>query len=285
MNYRHAYHAGNHADVLKHIIVARIIEHLQKKPAPFRVLDAHAGIGCYGLESLESQKTVEWREGVGRLYTPDGVSLHLSPEAEALMVPWREAVRGVNNQGSLANYPGSPELIDRMVRATDKISLNELHPADYETLAARYGQIKQTQLYHLDALAFLKAQLPPPERRGLILIDPPYERVDEAERVLVMLTESLKRFATGIYCLWYPVTGDGLDQRLRDSVAALNLEKVLDIQLHVRAARRDGGLSGSGMIIINPPWRLSEEMRILLPDLCARLAQGAGAFYHEGGVV
>lgn len=278
MNYRHAYHAGNHADVLKHIVIARVIDHLKQKDKPFRVLDAHSGIGLYGLESVEAEKTFEWREGVGRLFSTDGSPIELSTEAEAIIAPWRDAIRSVNDPGRLAFYPGSPEIADWLIRPTDKISLNELHPADYETLAARYSEMGQVRLFKLDATAFLKASLPPIERRGLVLIDPPYELMDEGDRVVRMMTEALKRFATGIYCVWYPVTGDGLDHKLRDAVAAMGLRNVLDVRLDIRAVEKNGGLAGSGMMIINPPWRLAEELRVILPELTERLSQGEGTF-------
>ncbi|WP_411816521.1 23S rRNA (adenine(2030)-N(6))-methyltransferase RlmJ [Hyphococcus sp. DH-69] len=277
MNYRHAYHAGNHADVLKHIVIARVIDYLKQKDKPFRVLDAHSGIGLYGLESTEAEKTFEWRDGVGRLFAADGAPIPLSDDAERMIAPWRDAVRSVNNPDTTTFYPGSPEIADWLLRPGDKISLNELHPVDYETLIARYGDTARIKISNLDATAFLKATSPPPERRGLILIDPPYELTDEGERVVRMLREGLKRFATGIYGIWYPVTGDGLDQSLRDAVAAMEL-KTLDVRLDVRSVERNGGLAGSGMLVINPPWRLADEMRLIMPELADRLSQGKARY-------
>ena len=243
MNYRHAYHAGNHADVLKHVALALIIEHLKKKAAPFRFYDAHGGIGLYDLAAVEAEKTFEWREGVGRLFSADGAALPLPEEAEALIAPWRACVAGVNGEGALNRYPGSPEIARALLRREDRLRLNELHPVDYESLAARFATDKRTAVSRLDALVFLKSQTPPPERRGLILIDPPYEKTNEADQAIRMLTEGLKRFATGVYALWYPVTGDGLDKKLRDSVAAMPVKSMF-AELLVREARPDGGLAG-----------------------------------------
>lgn len=277
MNYRHAYHAGNHADVLKHVVLARVIEHLKKKDAPFRLFDAHGGIGVYNLAGVEAEKTFEWRDGVGRLFSADGASLEFSPDVELLLKPWRECVTAANEGGALAHYPGSPEFARMLLRKGDRLRLNELHPVDYETLLARYSRDNRTAVTRLDALMFLKSQLPPPEKRGLILVDPPYEKTDEAAQAIRMVSESLKRFATGVYCLWYPVTGDGLDSRLKDDVASLGV-KMLTAEILVRTVRPDGGLAGSGVIVINPPWTLDDELALVLPALAERLSQGAHKF-------
>ncbi len=278
MNYRHAYHAGNHADVLKHVVLARVIEHLKQKEAPFRFYDAHSGIGSYDLEGVEAGKTLEWREGVGRLFSADGAPLKITEpamadEAEALLAPWRECVSAVNVGGALKRYPGSPEIARLMLRPTDKLRLNELHPADYETLAARYARDKRIAVSNLDALVFLKSQLPPPERRGLVLVDPPYEKTDEADKALQMLAEGLKRFATGVFLLWFPVTGDGLDRRVKEAVREMEV-KSLWASMNVRKPRPDGGLAGSGVIVVNPPWTLNRELEVLVHVLCERLGQG-----------
>ncbi|WP_428406921.1 23S rRNA (adenine(2030)-N(6))-methyltransferase RlmJ [Hyphococcus sp.] len=282
MNYRHAYHAGNHADVLKHVALARVIEHLKQKDAPFRFYDAHGGIGSYDLGGVEAEKTLEWREGVGRLFSADGAPLKitesgLAEEAEALLAPWRECVSAANDGGALKHYPGSPEIARLLLRPADKLRFNELHPADYETLSARYARDKRVAVSNLDALVFLKSQLPPPERRGLVLIDPPYEKTDEADRALQMLSEGLKRFATGVFVLWFPVTGDGLDRRIKDAVREMEV-KSLWATMNVRKPRPDGGLAGSGVVIVNPPWKLGRELEVVLPALAERLSQGAPSF-------
>jgi 23S rRNA (adenine2030-N6)-methyltransferase len=278
VNYRHAYHAGNHADVFKHIVLARAFEHLKKKDKPFVFLDAHAGIGTYAIEGEEALKTLEWQSGLGRLYEMSGEVLALGGEAEELLRPWRAAVAAVNYPGrALTHYPGSPELARRMLRPQDRIVLNELHPADHRALAAYAAGDARIRVSAADANVAVKAHLPPPERRGLALIDPPYERADEAALAIKALRDGLRRFATGTFFLWYPVTGDGLAERIVGDAAALALPKAMMVELRVRESVPDGGLAGSGLVIVNPPWPLETELPILVPALCERLAQTADA--------
>lgn len=277
MNYRHAFHAGNHADVLKHVVLAWMIERLKAKAAPFRVLDSHAGIGIYDLTGEAAGRTGEWRDGVGRLYDETGAALPLSPAAEAVLAPWRRAVAAVNDDGALRFYPGSPEIACRALRPEDRLALNELHPEDHASLAAAYRRDARIRSTNRDADRVVKAQLPPPERRGIVLIDPAYEATDEADRAIAMLAEGHRRFATGIFVLWYPVTGDDLSRRIERDAKALTLPKTLDLRLDVRKPVSGAGLAGSGLLIVNPPWRLEEMLRDLLPELVERLRQGRGA--------
>lgn len=277
MNYRHAYHAGNHADILKHAVLARLILHMQKKDKPFRLMDLHAGIGIYSLAAMEAEKTLEWRDGVGRLYDiGSGRPLRLEAEAEALLAPFRQVVAELNGPGALKLYPGSPEFARRLLRPVDRLALNELHPADFETLSRAYGQDRRIGFTRMDAASAIKAQLPPPERRGLILIDPPYEVTDELARVERMVADGLRRFAGGVYAVWYPLTGDGLAAKLEKALRGFKTE-FLKAEIRVRKEVAEGGLAGSGLFILNPPWQLDTELAVLLPALRARLAQGPGA--------
>ena len=276
MNYRHAFHAGNHADVVKHAVIARIVSYLTTRPRPLRVLDLHAGIGVYDLDGPQARRTLEWREGLGRLYRDDGTPLPLAPAAEALLAPWREVVAALNAPAGLTRYPGSPELLRHLLRPGDRLLLNELHPADNACLLDWRGRDRRIAVTALDAAIAVKAQLPPPERRGLTLIDPPYERPDEADRALRMLANGHRRFATGVFVLWYPVTGDGLAAALVAGVRALALPRTLDLGLDVIRPRPEAGLQGCGLIIVNPPFTLAGEMEILLPALAERLSRGAG---------
>ncbi|MFO0994848.1 MAG: 23S rRNA (adenine(2030)-N(6))-methyltransferase RlmJ [Hyphomicrobiales bacterium] len=273
MNYRHAYHAGNHADVLKHVVLTRVIEHLKKKDKAFRIIDLHAGIGVYDLNADAAARTGEWREGVGRFYDDTGVPLVLPGPAEALLSQWRSVIAAVNGAGSLQTYPGSPEFARQLIRKFDRLILNELHPEDFAGLRERYRRDRSVTLTELDAAIAIKAQLPPPERRGLVLLDPPYEREDERERTLKALRDGLERFATGIFCVWYPITGDGLSDAMLDGIRTMQTPKTLGAELTVRAVMRDGGLAGSGLAIVNTPWTLDEEFATLLPALRDRLAQ------------
>jgi 23S rRNA (adenine2030-N6)-methyltransferase len=263
MNYRHAYHAGNHADILKHTVLALVLQHLRKKEKPFRVIDAHAGIAKYDLTGLEASKTGEWRTGIGKMADP------FTPEVEALLKPWRSAVTAAS-----PFYPGSPGLIAHLLRPQDRLIANELHPEDHARLAEFFATDHRVKVTSLDAQVCVKANLPPPERRGLVLLDPPYEERDEAETVVRALAQGHRRFATGIFVLWYPLKADGLAERLCDQVAALGLVGTLKAQLQIRESFREGGLAGSGLLIVNPPWQLDEELHVLVPALARRLGLG-----------
>ena len=268
MNYRHAYHAGNQADVLKHTVLARVILHLKKKDKPFRVIDAHAGIGLYDLRGVEAGKTLEWQSGVGRIAEP------FSTEVEALLAPYREALAGLNPGGAITRYPGSPWIAAYLMRNQDRMVVNELHPEDKLLLEDCFRRDRRVAVTGIDAEFCIKANLPPPERRGLILIDPPYEETDEAQRAIHMLAEGLKRFASGCFLLWYPLKADGLAQRLSAEVVALAQPGTLRVEMRVKQSFKEGGVAGSGLLIVNPPWQLDAELRVIVPALAARLGIG-----------
>ncbi|MBM3520691.1 MAG: 23S rRNA (adenine(2030)-N(6))-methyltransferase RlmJ [Alphaproteobacteria bacterium] len=265
MNYRHAYHAGNHADVVKHAVLALAVAHFRKKDKPFRFLDLHAGIGVYDLSGSEAEKTREWQGGVGRM------AEKFAAPIEALLAPYRESLAALNSEGGSRFYPGSPWLAARLMRPEDRLNLNELHPEDAQALRACFRRDRRVTITELDAAIAIRAQLPPSERRGLVLIDPPYEAKDEAEKALTMLRDGLSRFATGCFLLWFPVKSDGTADRLRAGAAALGVPGTLHLTLRVRESFRGGGLAGSGLIIVNPPWRLDEELKFLMPALAERL--------------
>ena len=260
MNYRHAYHAGNHADVLKHIVLALVIEHMTQKEKPFLFLDLHAGAGIYALDGVEAAKTGEWQSGVGKLW-------RANLACEDLIAPWRRAVAAVNPSAELSRYPGSPALAAHLMRAQDRLVLGELHPAGSAELTLCLGADPRVRVVAEDAAITIKAHLPPPERRAVILIDPPYELKDEAERTIRMLAQGLRRFATGQFLHWYPITGDGLDMKIKAEVAAMALPNMVTAELLIRTPRPSGGLAGSGLIMVNPPWTLGEQLRRLLPEL------------------
>lgn len=268
MNYRHAYHAGSHADVLKHAVLARAIEHLKKKDKPFRIIDAHAGIGAYALNGVEAGKTREWEGGIGKMTET------FAPEIETLLKPYREVLAALNPAGGVARYPGSPELSARLMREHDRLIANELHPDDNAALERHFIHDARVTVTRLDAEASVKANLPPPERRGLILIDPPYEEDNEAQRAPRMLAQGHRRFASGVFILWYPVKDDSLAQGIVNSCAALALPGSLKVEMRIREAFQGGGLAGSGLVIVNPPWQLDDELRILAPALASRLGLG-----------
>lgn len=268
MNYRHAYHAGNHADVLKHVVLVRVIELLKKKDKPFRVTDAHAGIGVYDLGGIEACKTGEWQGGIGRMAAPFAAAI------EDLLRPYRDCIAALNPAGELRFYPGSPDLAARLLRRDDRLVANELHPEDMARLAEHFRGDPRVTVGALDAGIAIKAQLPPPERRGIVLIDPPYEAADEADRALRMLDQGLRRFATGVFLLWYPVKADHTADHIVRGAAALGQPATLQVELRVREAFKAGGLAGSGVIVVNAPWKLDEELHLLVPALADRLGLG-----------
>jgi 23S rRNA (adenine2030-N6)-methyltransferase len=269
MNYRHAYHAGNHADVLKHAVLARVLLHMTRKDKPFRVIDAHAGVGLYDLGGIEAGKTAEWEGGIGKLAEP------LAAGAEALLAPYRAVIAALNPQGGVRLYPGSPELALRLMRGHDRMIANELHPQDAIALERQYIRDSRVEVSSMDAETCLKARLPPPERRGVILIDPPYEVKNEAEKALRMLAHGLRRFAQGVYLLWYPLKTDQTAETILAAVKEMGAPATLKVELRVREAFSAGALAGSGMVIVNAPWKLDDDLSVLAPALAERLGLGA----------
>ena len=271
MNYRHSYHAGNHADVLKHAVLARLIEYLAAKAKPFAVLDAHAGCGSYDLLGPEASKTGEWRGGIALMGDA------FAADVETVLGPYRRAVAALNADGALRYYPGSPDIILQGVRADDRLIANELHPQDAETLTKNYAGESRMQVSVSDALQAVKAHLPFTQRRGLVLIDPPYEAVDETAGVMQMLKQGHRRFASGVFVIWYPVTTEAFVENFLDAVAELRIGNILQAELRVKNTHEASGLSGSGLLILNPPFILEGELQILLPALAQRLGvQGLG---------
>lgn len=278
MNYRHAYHAGNFGDVLKHAVLASILTYLKRKPQPFRVIDVHAGIGRYDLAGIEAGKTGEWQGGIARLL---GREARAIPEPiAAILSPYLEIVRALNQPGEIVTYPGSPLVARMSMRPEDRLVLNELHPEDRATLEAELGRDKVVKIMGLDAWVAVKALLPPPERRGLVLIDPPYEQPDEMAKAVASIDEVTKRFATGILMLWYPIKVSGEHRAIHEAMTARKTLKALIAEVSIRPEVEARGLNGSGLLVVNPPWTLREELEVLLPFLAERLAQRPGGGYR-----
>ena len=273
LSYRHAYHAGNHADVLKHLILLQIAQYMGEKPAPFWIIDTHAGAGRYALDSAHASKLAEWRDGVGRLWDASGL-----PPAAA---DYLDFVRMLNPDGQLKHYPGSPWLARQLLRESDRLRLYEMHSSDSKLLQECFrGAGRQVSITEGDGFAGLKALLPPPPRRALVLIDPSYETRDDYANVIKGLQEAMKRFPTGTYALWYPMLIKPESRQLPERLKRLGAANWLNATLEVKAAPRDGfGMYGSGMFIINPPWTLEKTLHETLPPLAALLAQGSGARY------
>lgn len=262
MNYRHAFHAGNFADVLKHAVLARILDYLKRKPGAFRVIDTHAGIGLYDLSSDEAQRTGEWRGGIGRLMeTP------LPDEAAALIAPYLDAVRAVNPDGGVRFYPGSPLVARHLLRNIDRLTAIELHPQDNLTLKERFAGDWQARIIALDGWLALGAHVPPKEKRGLVLVDPPFEKEGEFDRLVDGLARAHRRWPGGAYALWYPVKDRAAVETFRARLRQAGIAKILDIALEIRAPSPEPRLDGCGMVVVNPPFVLEAEMAVLLPAL------------------
>jgi len=276
LSYRHAFHAGNHADVLKHFIEMQLLDYLRQKDKPFWYLDTHAGAGCYALDSGYAAQNAEYESGIARLWQRDDLP---APLAEYVAL-----VKRLNTAGQLQLYPGSPLIALELLREQDRMRLFELHPTDSEILQqnfAKHGAQVLTQ--NSDGFAALKALLPPPPRRALVLIDPPYEDKQDYQRVTAALNAGLKRFASGVYAVWYPQLQRVETRQLPEQLKRLPAKSWLHVALAVRAPDADGfGMHGSGMFILNPPWLLHAVLQEVMPYLVKVLGQnGEGHFTLE----
>ncbi|GGK24993.1 23S rRNA (adenine(2030)-N(6))-methyltransferase RlmJ [Salinarimonas ramus] len=266
MNYRHAFHAGNFADVMKHAVLARLHAYLARKEAAYRYIDTHAGIGLYDLAADEAQRTGEAQAGIGRLDEP------FAPEVEALLAPYREALAAVRARHGESAYPGSPALAREMLRRQDRGILVELHPQDAATLTARYETAANLKVLALDGWTALTSLIPPKEKRGLVLVDPPFEAPGELDRLARALVAATGKWPTGVYAGWYPIK----DPREADRAAAQfrGLARPgLRLELLVDDTKRVDRLNGCGLFVINPPFTLEDEARLLLPALAQRLGR------------
>jgi 23S rRNA (adenine2030-N6)-methyltransferase len=275
MNYRHSFHAGNFADVMKHIILVRILEYLKRKDAAFRVIDTHAGAGIYSLSSGDAAKTGEWKDGIGRLF-----ETKLADETRLLLAPYLESVSAVNPAQKLDNYPGSPVITRHLLRKQDRLTAIELHDQDEKRLAARFAGDFQTRVIHLDGWLALGGQVPPKEKRGMVLVDPPFEIEGEFERLTEGLVKAYKRWPGGIYALWYPLKDRKAVGKFYDALVATGIRKVLKAGLMVRDWSTPPRMNGSGMIVVNPPHVLENELRLILPPLASCLGDGSHGMYE-----
>ncbi|HDX1087535.1 23S rRNA (adenine(2030)-N(6))-methyltransferase RlmJ [Pasteurella multocida] len=272
LSYRHSFHAGNHADVLKHLVLMLIIENLQQKEKGFYYLDTHAGVGRYRLFSEEAEKTAEFEQGIARLWQRDDL-----PEEVARYI---KLIKQVNYGGkALRYYAGSPLIAAKMLRPQDRALLTELHPSDYPLLRNNFKEFDNVTTKRDNGFQQLKATLPPKERRGLVLIDPPYELKEDYDLVINAIEEGYKRFATGIYAIWYPVVLRQQTKRILKGLEKTGIRKILQIELAVRPDSDQRGMTASGMIVINPPWTLTQQMQNILPYLTNVLVpEGTGSW-------
>ena len=288
MNYRHAFHAGNFADVFKHAILVRILVYLARKDAPFRFIDTHAGAGRYDLAGAEAKRSPEWREGVARL-------LKAAPPAPiaALIEPYLRAIGPHDASGAPASYPGSPAIAQALMRPQDRIALCESHPEEREKLVAALGHDARLSIVGTDGYVALNAYLPPKERRGLVLIDPSFETPDEPARVEGALARAIRKWPSGVYLAWRPIRETAPDAHFLNSVAALGAPNVLRLELDVGPGpvgiHGQRPLARAGLLIVNPPHTLFDEARVLMPWLArtpfARRAQRASMRMADGAAL
>jgi 23S rRNA (adenine2030-N6)-methyltransferase len=274
MNYRHAFHAGNFADVLKHILIARILTHLREKTAPFRVIDTHAGDGLYDLSSEEASRTGEWRDGIGRL-----VRASLPADAAELAAPYFAVLRACNRPGDLRYYPGSPVLARHLLRSQDRLVACELEPRAVAALSRHLRGSAAAKPVNIDGWVALNAYVPPKERRGLAIVDPPFEQPDDLTRLADGVTAAYRKWPTGIYLMWYPVKDHDGPDRFIGRLRRAALANCLRITFAVGSPAQAGGLNACGIVVVNPPWRLAAEVRTLAPALLKELGRDAGRGY------
>lgn len=267
MNYRHAFHAGNFADVHKHVVLIAVLDYLLQKPKPIVYLDTHAGRGVYDLRSSEAERGNEWQQGIGRM-------LDASFNSSSLR-RYQHVVRSLQSElHGMHSYPGSPLIAHSLLRDTDRRVFVE---ANLEECVALRKCMRQQHAYNLtiddgDGYHALKAYLPPKEKRGVVLIDPPYESPDEFSQLQQHFIAAATRWPTGVYCLWYPLKAGGLVNPFYFALKDSGLSKLLQLELWLRPVDTPVGLNGSGMIIMNPPWQLDEQMRIAFNELLPVLA-------------
>jgi 23S rRNA (adenine2030-N6)-methyltransferase len=271
MNYQHAFHAGNFADVHKHVVLTRILIYLQQKDSAFRLIDTHAGAGRYDLFGPEAQRAQEWKNGIGRIF-PIRTNTYEqqtapSSEVQALLAPYFAAVAALNPDGALRNYPGSPLIALDLMRRQDRLIACECEPRAAALLKASLKGEPRAKILALDGWMALNANVPPKERRGLVVVDPPYEETADFTRLSSAVAEAHRKWPTGIYLLWYPIKERDAPDALARKLRKLDVPKILRCEMMLSAPRADSGLVGSGLIVVNPPYVLHRELKIILPAL------------------
>jgi 23S rRNA (adenine2030-N6)-methyltransferase len=274
LNYRHAFHAGSFADVLKHAVLVRILLYLAEKPAAFRVIDTHAGAGMYDLTGDEASRGGEWQNGIARL-----LAATLPRDAEQLLAPYIEIVWSLNPKGQLRSYPGSPAVTRALLRRQDRLIACELEPHAATALRRAIGADNRVKAIEIDGWTALTAYVPPVERRGLVLVDPAFEQEGDYARLAGGLAEARRKWTTGTYMLWYPIKGRPEPDALAKKLRRLDIPKLLRAELAVSPLSDPSRLNGCGLIIANPPWTLEKELATILPILADLLVRsGKGSF-------
>ncbi len=285
-SYRHAFHAGNHADVLKHVVLIQTLSHAIQKEAPVFYVDTHAGAGVYSLKSSQARKSAESETGIHKLWQ--------ETEAPGAVADYLNMIHEMNPTGNLQYYPGSPFIAEKMLRSQDRLRLYELHPTEIQVLTQNFRELEKQQsgtqrssgrgkrviVDRSDGFGALKAVLPPPSRRAVVLIDPPYENKMDYEKVIDGMADAMKRFPTGTYLIWYPVLQRPESQRFAERLKKTVNQEWLNVTLSVSSPTPDGfGLVSSGMFVVNPPWKLAEGLEETMPFIVSRLQTDNGADY------
>lgn len=277
LNYRHAYHAGNFADVFKHVVLVRTLLHLRTKESAFRVIETHAGAGRYDLSADPAARTGEWRNGIGRL-----LAQPVAGAAGKLIEPYLSLVRTREDETEINSYPGSPAIAISLARPQDRLTFFELHPDDRAALARLAARDRRIKVNEADGWHALKSSLPPPERRGLVLIDPPFEQPGEFQRLAEGLSEAVRRWATGNYIFWYPIKNPREVEKFARRIAALGIPRILRAELSIGGGHAENALTACGLLVVNPPWTLPADLKTIIPALTQILApDGRGGFRLE----
>ncbi len=270
LSYRHAFHAGNFADVLKHSVLTLVLEYMTRKEKPFTYIDSHSGAGMYQLSSDYAQKTAEYKQGIAKIIDENSL-----PEP---LINYIELIKAINNHQTLNLYPGSPAIAKMLLRRQDSTHLFELHPSDF-TLLSEYSQSwKKAFIKQDDGYQGLLGLLPPPSRRGVVLIDPPYELKDDYIKAVKTIIEGYQKFATGTYLLWYPVVKRQLVEQMISNFTQSKIKNLLQIEFCLQADTEEYGMTGTGLFVVNPPWQLAKQMTEVLPYLKEKLGTQTSFF-------
>lgn len=273
LSYQHGYHAGNFADVIKHISLTRLLAYLTKKDKPFFYLETHSGKGLYNLKDKQAEKTKEYEQGIKLLWEN---RKNLPQE----FLEYMQAIRQLNNSTSLSLYPGSPYLAINALRTQDRSYFCELHPAEFEILAQMHRHNKKAHISHSDGIAALNALLPPPEKRGLVFLDPSFEIKDEYKLIPQAIKQAYNRFATGVYCLWYPIINKKITEQLIRGMLSIHAKNALRLEFYLTLAPKEG-MTGCGLWIINPPYTFAAEIRKVLDTLKTYFNPGISSYIVE----
>ncbi len=277
LSYRHSFHAGNFADVLKHIVQTLSIQALKQKPKPFVYFDTHAGAGRYNLKTEMGQKVAEYKQGIEKIWQQNDI-----PE---LLNPYIDIIKNLNPDNQLKHYPGSPLIADSLMHRNNRLELSELHPTDFMWLKQEFKDSKNINIKQSDGYKYLKSKLPPIQRRGLILIDPSYELKTEYDDVIKNIKQAHTKFATGIYAIWYPVVSRQQVEEFCQQFKRSGIKNILRIELCIKPDSDEYGMTGTGMIIINPPWKLAQQMQSILPWLFEQLKQDSNCGFTVENLV